>query len=99
MAQKNNAKSCKTTWTIRGVNAETRNAVRLAARRTRMTQGEWVDMALMKVASEELKEPSVPALPVEDVLSKIMDRLEVMEQRQTPAPEKPKGFLARLIGQ
>lgn len=84
-------------WTIRGIHPETRNAVRLAARKSGKGIGEWVEDVLIQAATNQIKAPQTPAIPLEQTLSRIMDRLEHLEK----APEKPveqrKGFLGFLL--
>ncbi len=41
-------------WTIRGVNNETRNAAKKAAKKEKLTLGEWVDRTLLDAAQNTL---------------------------------------------
>lgn len=85
---KNSGKNSKTnsTWTVRGISPETRTAVRLAARKSGQTQGEWLEETLAKAARESASHSNVPAQQTEIILEKIMDRLEGLEADQKPSP-------------
>jgi hypothetical protein len=82
------------TWTIKGVNDRTREAVLDAAVTAGLTVGEWVDQALAG-AAEEARHPKPPAAtreevsgllderlrPVEETLGQIAERLASLEER------------------
>ena len=70
------------TWTLRGIEPETRNAVALAARRAGLGVGEWCNRALRDAATEELKEAPPPAIRTDELLSQLLTRLDAMERAQ-----------------
>lgn len=51
-------------WSVRGVSRETRVAARNAARKRRVTTGEWVSLALITIADDELVVSPKSLLPI-----------------------------------
>ena len=75
------------TWAVRGVDAETRTAVKMAARRSGLTVGEWCNKVLREAATERMKQ-TPPAPQLEDTLAKLaesLDRQARAQQEQTEA--------------
>lgn len=71
--------SAATTWTVKGVSPETREAVRDAAARQHLSVGAWMDRALWQAAQAALKPTPAPATPedVERIVRRLLDeRLE-----------------------
>ena len=63
-------------WQVKGVDFETREAVKAAARRSGKTIGAWVNETLHKAATDELTGNNVPAQRLEDQLAAISDKLD-----------------------
>lgn len=82
-----------TIWTVRGVSPETRAAVSIAARRSGKSVGEWVTRAVMESITAQEVTAKVPAPRIEDILSKVVERLEALEKVQ-----RPRGFWDWLTG-
>jgi len=81
---KNKAKQSSTkipSWQVKGVTFETREAVKIAARKSGMTMGEWVNETLHKSATETITgQSTLPAHRVEDQLAAISDKLDAMQK-------------------
>jgi localization factor PodJL len=81
---KNKAKQSSTkipSWQVKGVTFETREAVKIAARKSGMTMGEWVNETLHKSATETITgQSTLPAHRVEDQLASISDKLDAMQK-------------------
>jgi len=81
---KNKAKQSSTkipSWQVKGVTFETREAVKIAARKSGMTMGEWVNDTLHKSAQETITgQSTLPAHRVEDQLTAISDKLDAMQR-------------------
>lgn len=93
MSRKTASTQPHTIWTVRGVSPETRSAVSVAARRAGMSVGEWTTRAVMEAIAAQTSTRNVPSPRVEDVLAKVVERLEALEQRR-----RPQGFWAWLVG-
>lgn len=93
MSNKNKGGKPNTVWTVRGVAHETRSAVAVAARRAGQSVGEWTTRAVMDAIAAQTNTRNVPAPRVEDILSKVVERLEALEKTQ-----RPRGFWDGLIG-
>lgn len=73
-----------TPWSVRGVDSETREAAKLAARKANIPLGQWLTRAIRNTVAEELgarsrhpdEPPALPALPTEALLSAIQERLD-----------------------
>ena len=66
---------------MKGVTFETREAVKIAARKSGMTMGEWVNETLHKSATETITgQSTLPAHRVEDQLAAISDKLDAMQK-------------------
>ena len=81
---KNKAKQSSTkipSWQVKGVTFETWEAVKIAARKSGMTMGEWVNETLHKSATETITgQSTLPAHRVEDQLAAISDKLDAMQK-------------------
>ena len=81
---KNKARQSSTkipSWQVKGVTFETREAVKIAARKSGMTMGEWVNETLHKSATETITgQSTLPAHRVEDQLAAISDKLDAMQK-------------------
>ena len=81
---KNKAKQSSTkipSWQVKGVTYETREAVKIAARKSGMTMGEWVNDTLHKSAQETITGHStLPAHRMEEQLASISDKLDAMQR-------------------
>lgn len=68
-------------WQVKGVTFETREAVKIAARKSGMTIGEWVNETLHKSATETITgQSTLPAQRVEDQLASISEKLDAMQR-------------------
>lgn len=74
-------------WSVRGVSLEARAKAAKAARRRRMTLGEWVDNALIAMANEELGTGPALARTVEPGASS--ERAVALETEAAPAQAAP----------
>lgn len=72
MSKTKKPKSKTTSWTIKGVENETRQKVTKAAKRAGMTIGAYVDRVLLESATADLKGSQLPARP-EDVQDQLKD--------------------------
>lgn len=88
-------KKQETPWSVRGISHETRTAAKKAARRSGLTIGEWMERTLQEAAQRDLKGEGdqLPALRLEETLSKIADNLEKQNTR-LDAIEGRRGFLS-----
>ncbi len=77
---KNKGKSGSTkipSWQVKGVEFETREAVKQAARRSGKTIGAWVNDTLHKAALEDITgQNTLPALRLEEQLAEISEKLD-----------------------
>jgi len=96
-------------WNVRGIDPETRNAARMAARRADLTIGEWVNQTIAVAAQAELKAQTSLAPTLEATLFKLAEsiehqnsRHEALEDRlialQKEQAEQPQNPLARIYG-
>ena len=87
------------TWTVRGVDPETKAAVRVAARRAGKTMGQWINNTLLRAATDEAVERNQPPAPrLEETLAKLVKTME-RQNRRLARLEQRKPFLARLFSQ
>jgi len=81
---KNKSKQSSTkipSWQVKGVTYETREAVKIAARKSGMTMGEWVNDTLHKSAQETITgQSTLPAHRMEEQLASISDKLDAMQR-------------------
>ncbi len=91
---KNSKKTSKTnsTWTVRGVTLDTRSAVKVAARRSGKTLGEWLEETLSTSARKDSSHNNVPAPRIEDTLTELIKTMQAQNQRLDKI-EQRKGFL------
>ena len=81
------------TWTIRGVSHEARTATRVAARKSNMTIGEWVERALVKAVHEQNSSQSSEIAPtMASMMERLLDHVEKTDAR-LDALEDKKGLL------
>jgi localization factor PodJL len=83
MKSKPNTSNAKapTSWQIKGVNHETRAAVKAAARRSGKTMGTWVNDTLHKAATAELTgETTLPAHRLEEQLKAISGKIDAINR-------------------
>jgi hypothetical protein len=71
-----------TTWALKGVREETREAVREAAAQADLLIGEWVDQALLEAAREALH-PAPPPATKADVATILKELAELKESVRT----------------
>lgn len=69
-------KTVSANWNIRGVDHETREAAKMAARRQGKTIGEWINTAIYEMAAIELKDPPVPAIDQSETLAQIVAMMD-----------------------
>ena len=68
-------------WQVKGVEPETREAVKQAARRKGKTIGAWVNDTLHKAAVEDITgQSTLPAHRVEEQLEAITAKLDAMQK-------------------
>ena len=88
------------TWTVRGVEIETRRAAKLAAKREGKFLGDWLNETIRTAAHTTLKGNSLPARQedVTDVLQRVLDeRLKpiteqlaaISQQREQASVQRP----------
>jgi hypothetical protein len=83
MKTKHKTSNAKTpsSWQVKGVEPETREAVKQAARRKGMTIGAWVNDTLHKAAVEDITgQSTLPAHRLEKQLAAISDKLDTMQK-------------------
>lgn len=92
-------------WTLKGISPETREAVKVAARRSGRTISAWVEDTLRREATAAIKTPPVPGPTQDQLLSKVLElieaqnaRLTALEREPQQAPQPARGWLARLFG-
>jgi localization factor PodJL len=73
---KNNGSAISGPWQVKGVNHETREAVRQAAKRAGLPIGEWVNRTLHRAATEELTGRNTLPAKLEDQLAAISTKLD-----------------------
>lgn len=87
------------TWSMRGIEPETRTAVTIAARKAGQTVGEWCNRALRDAATERLKE-RVPGPTVEETLTKLAESMarqaEATQRQMEQAQQQNAEIAARL---
>ena len=75
-----NAKA-PTAWQVKGVEPETREAVKQAAKRSGKTIGAWVNDTLHKAAVEDITgQNTLPAHRLEEQLDAISSKLDAMHK-------------------
>jgi len=78
---KNGSAKAPSAWQVKGVEPETREAVKQAARRKGMTIGAWVNDTLHKAAVEDITgQSTLPAHRLEEQLDAISDKLDAMQK-------------------
>lgn len=71
-------------WNIKGIEPETRERVKKAAKRAGVTMGAYVNRVLMEASTADLKRSKTPPVKLEDIqnqMSDIADRLTQLEAR------------------
>jgi len=97
-------------WTLKGVTLETREAVKIAARKRGLTIAAWVEETCRRVATEEIKGSATLPGPTQDqVLARVLKlvegqaaRLAALEATANQPPPQPsaaerRGWLSRLF--
>ena len=88
MSNRKQSSASNTVWTVRGVAHETRSAVAVAAKRAGQSVGEWTTRAVMDAITTQTGNRNVPAHRVEDVLAKVVERLEALEKNSCSLPKE-----------
>jgi hypothetical protein len=84
-------------WQVKGIEHETREAVKQAARRAGLPIGTWVNQTLHRAATEEIT-GKVPA-KIEDQLSEVLQALRQQEKAlEAIKEERRRSFWQRLKG-
>jgi hypothetical protein len=93
------------TWTVRGIDIETRRAAKFAAKREGKFLGDWLNETIRAAAHATLKGNTLPARQedVTDALQRILDeRLRPITEQLaalSARPERrPRPLLARILG-
>lgn len=68
-------------FTVRGMSAEARNAVKICARKAKKTQGKWLDDVVLRAAKESVSKKTEIAKPedVSDIIKEMSDRIKGLE--------------------
>lgn len=81
---KNKVKQSSTkipSWQVKGVTYETREAVKVAARKSGMTMGEWVNETLHSAATSTITgQSNLPAHRLEEQLDSISTKLDALQR-------------------
>jgi len=101
----------RSVWTLKGISPETREAVKIAARKRGVTIAAWVEETCRRVATEEIKGSATLPGPTQDqVLTRVLElvegqaaRLAALEAAASQPPPQPpaaerRGWLSRLFG-
>ena len=96
MSKTKTPKSKTTSWTIKGVENDTRQKVTKAAKRAGMTIGAYVDRVLLESATADLKGSQLPAR-VEDVQDQLKDIQEAIAKLSEKV-EQPKRRSWNIFG-
>lgn len=103
--------STETPWSVRGVEPETREAAKMAARRSGLTLGHWLNRTIRNAVAEELgsgqdrpaDEAQLPALPNAVLLAAIQEQLDAQRvaieatlQQERATADKPAVEATRL---
>lgn len=88
------------TWTVRGVEPETKTAAHMAARRAGLPVGKWLNRVIRDAATEDMKAAPPPAAQLEDTLAALVQQMQAdREQRERQAAaqqEQTEAMNARL---
>lgn len=96
----------RSVWTLKGISPETREAVKIAARKRGVTIAAWVEDVCRRVATEEIKgSASLPGPTQETLMQRLLDlveaqngRLAALEAASRPTPVEQRSWLDRLFG-
>ena len=92
------AGSSPVTWSIRGVEADTRRVIEKAAERTGKTLGQYINEDFRNFAQGQLTQTQLPAAPV-DIQNQIEQLTKMVEALTNRMPEQDKkSFWQRLLG-
>ncbi len=92
------AGSSPVTWSIRGVEADTRRVIEKAAERRGKTLGQYINEDFRSFAQSQLTQIQLPAAPV-DIQNQIDHLTKIVEGIATRLPEQgKKSFWQRLTG-
>ena len=87
------------TWSIRGVERDTRLVIEKAAERAGKTLGQYVNEDIRSLVQGQLTQSQLPAAPV-DIQNQIDHLTKIVESIATRLPEQGKRSLwQRLLGQ
>lgn len=90
--------SVPVTWSIRGVEPDTRRVIEKAAQRTGKTLGQYINEDIRSFAQGQLTQSQLPAAPV-DIQNQIDHLTRIVEGIATRLPEQGKqSFWQRLLG-
>ena len=90
--------SAPVTWSIRGVEPDTRRVIEKAAERTGKTLGQYINEDFRSFAQGQLTQTQLPAAPV-DIQNQIDHLTKIVEGIATRLPEQSKkSFWQRLLG-
>lgn len=90
--------SAPVTWSIRGVEADTRRVIEKAAERSGKTLGQYINEDFRSFAQGQLTQTQLPAAPV-DIQNQIDHLTRMVEGIATRLPEQgKKSFWQRLLG-
>lgn len=90
-------------WTLKGITPETREAVRIAARKRGLTIAAWVEETCRTAATEQIKGAgTLPGPTQADMMARLLDLIEAQSARldalEQPAPAARRSWIARLLG-
>lgn len=89
--------SSPVTWSIRGVEADTRRVIEKAAERTGKTLGQYINEDFRSFAQGQLTQTQLPAAPA-DIQNQIDHLTKIVEGIATRLPEQgKKSFWQRLF--
>jgi uncharacterized protein (DUF1778 family) len=90
--------SAPVTWSIRGVEPDTRRVIEKAAERTGKTLGQYINEDFRSFAQGQLTQTQLPAAPV-DIQNQIDQLTQMIETLTNRMPEPGrKSFWQRLFG-
>lgn len=86
------------TWSIRGVERETRTAIEMAAKRASKTLGQYINEDVRQYVNTQLTQSALPASP-KDIQNQIDHLTTIVEGIAQRLPEQSKtSFWKRLFG-
>jgi len=86
------------TWSIRGVERDTRSIIEKAAERTGKTMGQYINEDVRSLVQSQLTQSQLPAAPI-DIQNQIDHLTKIVEGIAERMPEQGrKSFWQRLFG-